>query len=423
MLRALTAFSALFAAAAFGQDGCRAGYICFERGEAKIENLGDVSRFVALHHEKLGLTGNESFSCSIHTWIAEFVPPDRTEYAYVCQQPFVRGVPARYLSMRIDFRSRDGDVSTVRCRCVREDVRLPRPKVSPRQAEERGLRYFYARFPEVSPASIAVVDSQDPLIQWDFGRNGFTLARNVRYRFPLPAPQLISSQDHAEVTVSVDALDESVLRAVGAKEYIFGPGIPMTAFDELNQTLAAMPFGEEQFDVAQRFYAFGPGGEATTAQIEQRLKSRARWEPDSVSHFYALFADQMSAGQLAAFLEDYDLLMLSASFQFMYGSQLQHSGIEAEASGGDTPAAVLRGLSGRARARAEMHMSSSRSASTQSPPEVPGLAEPGAMRFSQVEFVMQHSDALRLYEKERDKRILTLSPVNQLDHDVGLDSF
>jgi len=419
LLRTLTAFIALVAVAAFGQDRCGTGYLCFERGEAKLASPADVSRFVTTHREKLGLTGKETFRCSVHGYL-DGRPPN---YAYVCQQPFVQGVATRYLSMRMEFRSSDGDVAAVRCRCVREDVRLPQPTIGRKQAEERGLRFFYARFPEVPQASIAVIDSQEPVVQWDFRRNGFRLARNVRYHYPLPLPQMFTTRTHGEVTVSIDALDESVLRAVGAELYIRGPGIPQTRLDELNATLAAMPFGEEQFDVAQKFYAFGGRGEAEVAQIEQRLKSRARWEPDSVGKFHALFIHPTSSGQLAAFLKDYDLRMLHAGFQYMYGGQLRSDSISAQARDGDGPAIVMRDAFERARAQAEVSMSSFRSASAQNSGQVVAPTEPAELRFNYVEFEMRHADALRLYEKERGKRLLTLSPFDQLDIDVGLDSF
>lgn len=416
LLRTLTAFSALVAAAAFGQDSCSPGYICFERGEAKLESPDDIARFIAAHLEKLGLTGKETFRCSIHAWLTQSSGPDRRpQYVYDCQQPFVRGTPAKHLLLRIGFWSRDGDVSSVRCRCAREDVRLPRPTVGRRQAEERGLRYFYARFPEVAPESIAVIDSQDPVIQWDFRHNGVRLARNIRYRFPLPpAAQRFTTDRDGEVTVSVDALDESVLRAAGAQLYIFWSGIPETAIEELNATLAAMPLGEEQFDVAQGFLAFRLRGETEAELIEQRLKSRARWEPDVRGRFSAFFADTTSAGQLAAFLEDHDLRMLSAGFQYMYGGQLRHGSLPAQPGDSDPPAAVIRDAFERARASTDRDISSALAESDQ---ELEGLT------FSNVVFEMRHADALRLYEKERGKRLLTVSPVDQqIDVDVWLDA-
>src|SRR5690606_67639 len=141
------------AASAFSQNGCNPESICFEPGEAKLERPEDIARFVADHHEKLGLTGRETFRCSIERWLTQSSggqPPNRPQYSYNCQQLSVRGMPTKYLSMRVGFWSRDGDVASVRCRCVREDVRLPSPKVTRAQAEERGLRYFYARLPEVA---------------------------------------------------------------------------------------------------------------------------------------------------------------------------------------------------------------------------------------------------------------------------------
>lgn len=418
LLRTLAAFSALAAGAAFGQDGCRTGYICFERGEAKLESTEDIAGFITTHHEKLGLTGKETLRCSEHRYLDR--PPN---YAYVCQQPFVQGVSAKYLSLRVDFWSRDGDVSSVRCRCVREDVQLPRPTVGRRQAEERGLRYFYARFPEVPQASIEVIDSQDPVVQWDFSRNGFRLARNVRYRFPLPIHQPFSTSTQAEVTVSVDALDESVLRAVGQGLYIFRPLVPETVFEDLYATLASMPFGEERWDVAQRFHAFRTLGEAEAAYIERRLESGARWEPDSLGRFHAYFALPTSAAQLAAFLDDHDLLMLNAGFQYMDGGQLRTGNVPAQMGSGDALAAAIREAFELALATARTAISTERSESAQGPRQITGLTGPAEFSISHVELVMRHADALALYESELGKRLLTLSTIDQLAMDVGLDTF
>jgi hypothetical protein len=398
--------------AAFGQGECPAGEICFEPGEAPLERPDDIGTFVLAQHEKLGLTGREVFRCTRVQVIREdFSPRPLPDYEYHCQQPFVQGVPAKYLSMRIHFWDRNQGVRYVRCRCVREDVVLPRPTIGERQAVQRGLRYIYARFPEVPQESIAVVEAQGPVVQWDLSgesSDGFRLARNTLYHFPLFVPRL-GRTIHGELTVSIDALDESVIRAVDEKQNLYRWGILVDSMERFYGLLASMPPGEERFDASQRFRAFQDRGEGEIEVIEEHLSSLARWEPDGSSRYIAYFADATGAEQLAAFLDDNEASLLSASFWYTHEEQWREGSITAAANGGDVADTAIRAAfdAELARPGASAHL--------------PGLVDIDEVEFKTVEFQMRHVDALRLYETERGSRILTLRPQDRFANDQFLD--